>query len=181
MLGAVHSSSVASLFVANHASWMDIPYMGAAIGYGHFGWRNYKIIAKKELEKVPILGFSIVLARHVIIDRTSRRSQLQTLKSGIKCLEDGVHLCAFPEGTRSRTGRLMPFKRGAFKMAAKAKASIVPLSIVGSELVMPTGWIMPMRPSRNVAKVIIHDPISSTGLDEKVRKSGWGWWCGGAN
>ncbi|GMI48801.1 hypothetical protein TrCOL_g11374 [Triparma columacea] len=157
------SSNTAPMYVANHASWMDIPYMGAAIG-----WRNYKIVAKAELTKVPILGQSIVLGGHVTLDRSNRRSQLQTIKKGIEWLKQGVPLCAFPEGTRSKTGRLMPFKRGAFKMASSAGADIVPLSIVGSEKVMPAGWVMPMRSSRSVpAKIIVHPPISSEGKDEK--------------
>ncbi|GMH84413.1 hypothetical protein TrVE_jg5152 [Triparma verrucosa] len=151
------------MYVANHCSWMDIPYMGAAIG-----WRNYKIVAKKELTKVPILGQSILLGGHVCVDRTDRRSQIQTLKKGIEWLKSGVPLCAFPEGTRSKTGRLMPFKRGAFSMASKAGAEIVPLSIVGSERVMPVGWVMPKVSSRSLkAKIVVHPPISSVGKTEE--------------
>lgn len=153
----------APMYVANHASWMDIPYLGAAIG-----WRNYKIVAKKELTKVPILGQSILLGGHVTLDRSNRRSQIKTIKDGISWLKQGVPLCAFPEGTRSKTGRIMPFKRGAFKMASSAGADIIPLSIVGSAKIMPAGWVMPMRPSRSVpARVIVHPPISSEGKDEK--------------
>jgi 1-acyl-sn-glycerol-3-phosphate acyltransferase len=104
----------------------------------------------------------------VTLDRSNRRSQIKTIKRGIEWLKQGVPLCAFPEGTRSKTGRLMPFKRGAFKMASSAGADIVPLSIVGSEKVMPAGWVMPMRSSRSVpAKIIVHPPISSEGKDEK--------------
>ena len=70
-----------------------------------------------QLEKVPILGFGLIMGQHVVIDRSNRRSQINTLKSGIACLKNGIHLVAFPEGTRSRTGRMLPLKRGAFKMA----------------------------------------------------------------
>ncbi|GMH80198.1 hypothetical protein TrLO_g10313 [Triparma laevis f. longispina] len=151
------------MYVANHCSWMDIPFMGAAIG-----WRNYKIVAKKELTKVPILGQSILLGGHVCVDRTNRRSQIQTLKKGVEWLKSGVPLCAFPEGTRSKTGRLMPFKRGAFSMASKAGAEIVPLSIIGSERVMPVGWVMPKVSSRSLkAKIVVHPPISSVGKSEE--------------
>uniref|UniRef100_A0A7S4JNW1 1-acyl-sn-glycerol-3-phosphate acyltransferase n=1 Tax=Odontella aurita TaxID=265563 RepID=A0A7S4JNW1_9STRA len=151
----------AAMFVANHNSWMDIPFMGATIG-----WRNYKIVAKKELEKVPILGQAIKCAKNVLVDRTNRRSQLFTLKSGMKWLKDGVHLCTFPEGTRSRSGRVMKFKNGAFKMAHKVGAPVIPLSIVASGKVMPSSWLFPCRPSRGIAKVVVHEPIESEGKTE---------------
>ena len=70
------------MFVANHNSWMDIPFIGCAIG-----WRNYKFISKAELGKVPILGTSIKTGGHLMIDRTNRRSQIKTLKSGMQWLK----------------------------------------------------------------------------------------------
>jgi 1-acyl-sn-glycerol-3-phosphate acyltransferase len=161
------------MFVANHNSWMDIPFLGSTIG-----WRNYKIIAKKELSKVPGLGKAILVAGHVMVDRTDRRSQLKTLKTGMQYLSDKVHLCTFPEGTRSRSNRLMPFKNGAFKMASKMGAPIIPLSIVGAGEMMPSHWMFPIRPSsrRHPVKVIVHEPIESKGISEdelaeKVRQA----------
>ena len=99
------------MYVANHCSWDDIPFLGATIG-----WRNYKIVAKKELEKVPILGKAIRVAGNIEVDRSDRRSQLATLKKGIQYMKDGVNLCTFAEGTRSKTGRLMKFKDGLFSV-----------------------------------------------------------------
>jgi 1-acyl-sn-glycerol-3-phosphate acyltransferase len=150
---------------------MDIPFLGSTVG-----WRNYKIVAKKELGAVPILGTAILAGGHIMVDRSDRRSQLNTLKQGINYLKSNVNLCTFPEGTRSRTGRMMKFKNGAFKMAYKAGAPIVPLSIVNSHKVMPTGWMMAMRPAHGIAEVIVHEPIESKGkteeeLVEAVRKS----------
>ena len=77
------------MFVSNHNSWMDIPFLGHAIG-----WHNYKFIAKKELEKVPILGKAIKCGKNVLVDRTDRKSQLMTLKQGIKWLD--VSFCHRP-------------------------------------------------------------------------------------
>jgi len=159
------------MFVANHNSWDDIPFLGATIG-----WRNYKIVAKKELEKVPILGKSIRVGGNIKLDRTNRRSQLNTLKTGIKYMQDGVNLCTFAEGTRSRTGRLMKFKDGAFKMAHKAGAPIIPITIVGAHKCHPPHWIFPFKPTGKVAKVIVGEPIESTDISEselsaKVRQS----------
>ena len=70
------------MFVSNHNSWMDIPFIGHTIG-----WHNYKFVAKKELEKVPILGKAIMLSKNVCVDRSDRKSQLMTLKQGMKWLD----------------------------------------------------------------------------------------------
>jgi 1-acyl-sn-glycerol-3-phosphate acyltransferase len=70
------------MFVANHNSWMDIPFMGITVG-----WRNYKLISKAELGKVPILGKAIALGGHVMVDRSDRKSQLKTLKLGMQWLK----------------------------------------------------------------------------------------------
>lgn len=150
------------MFVANHNSWMDIPFLGTSIG-----WRNYKMIAKRELAKVPILARAIKVSGNVMVDRTDRKSQLRTLKSGMQYLKDGVNLCTFPEGTRSRSGRLTKFKNGAFKMAHKAGAPVVPISIVGAAKVHPAHWMFPCQPARNVARVVIHEPVASKGITEE--------------
>mmetsp|Transcript_31612 Transcript_31612/g.38671 ORF Transcript_31612/g.38671 Transcript_31612/m.38671 type:complete len:381 (+) Transcript_31612:121-1263(+) len=162
ILKEFYKTGKAAMFVANHNSWQDIPYLGYTIG-----WRNYKIIAKKELEKVPILSSAIIQGGHVIVDRTNRRSQLMTLKNGMKWLQEGVHLCTFPEGTRSRSGRLQPFKNGAFKMAYKVGAPVIPLSIVGAGDVMPSTWMFPKSASKNIAKVVVHEPIYPEGKTEE--------------
>lgn len=149
------------MFVANHASWMDIPFFGGLIG-----WRNYKFVSKNELGGIPILGKAIKVGGNLMLDRSNRRSQLKTLKDGIKTLKNGVHLCTFPEGTRSRSGKLGKFKNGAFKMAHKAKAPVIPVSIVGAVDVMPAYWMFPYRPARSVCKMIVHEPVESEGKTE---------------
>ena len=157
-----HKSGRKAMFVSNHNSWMDIPFLGHAIG-----WVNYKFVAKKELEKVPILGKAIKVAENVLVDRSNRKSQLLTLKSGMKWLDDGVNLCTFPEGTRSRSGRLMPFKNGAFKMAHKAGAPVIPMSICRAGDVMPAYWMFPYRPAWGHCKVVVHEPVESKGKTEE--------------
>jgi 1-acyl-sn-glycerol-3-phosphate acyltransferase len=159
------------MFVANHNSWMDIPFMGATIG-----WRNYKFVAKKELEKVPILSAAIVTADNLMVDRKDKRSGLRTLRAGMEFLKKGIHLCTFPEGTRSRDGRLKGFLGGAFKMAHKVGAPVIPLSIVGAQHVQPIHWMFPLGPSRRRIKVVVHPPVESKGLteaelSEKVRQA----------
>lgn len=152
----------AAMIVGNHNSWMDIPFLGTMIG-----WQNYKFISKAELAKVPILGKSIKCGGHIMVDRSSRRSQIMTLKNGIQLLKDGVHLVTFPEGTRSKTGRLLPFKNGAFKMAHKNGSPVIPVSIIRAGVVHPPNWMFPRRYSRGTCKVIIHDPIESNDKTEQ--------------
>lgn len=79
-----------AMFVANHCSWMDIPFLGVSIG-----WRNYKLISKKELGKVPILGTAIRTGGNIMVDRTDRRSQVSTLKQGINYLKVRLILSCF--------------------------------------------------------------------------------------
>ena len=88
--------------------------------------------------------------------------------------QDGCHLVTFPEGTRSKNGRLLPFKNGAFKMAHKVGAPIIPISIIRANKVHPTTWMFPCRSSHGICKVIVHDPVESKDkteaeLAEKVR------------
>lgn len=158
------------MLCANHVSWMDIPFVAVAIG-----WRNYKIIAKQELLKVPILKNSLKTSAHVMLDRTNRRSQMNTFKQGCKYLKDGVNLVTFPEGTRSRDGRMGSFKMGAFKMAQREGAPIVPLSIRYAHKVQPIEYVWPVRPGRRIgASIHIGKPIYTEGKsDEEVMKEVW--------
>jgi 1-acyl-sn-glycerol-3-phosphate acyltransferase len=141
---------------------MDIPFLGGTIG-----WRNYKFVAKKELEKVPILSAAIEVAGNLMVDRKDKRSGMKTLRAGIDYIKDGVHLCTFPEGTRSKNGRVMEFKNGAFKMAHKAGAPVIPLSIVGANVVQPPNWMFPLMACRKNTKVVVHRPVESKGISEE--------------
>lgn len=158
------------MFVANHCSFMDIPFVAMAIG-----WNNYKMIAKQELLKVPILATSLREAGHVILDRTNRRSQLATYKSGVDWLKRGVNLVTFAEGSRSKNGRLGPFKAGAFKMAEAVGAQIVPLSIHYAHKIQPEDYIFPIRPSRSVpGSITVGKPIETKGKsDAEVMEQVW--------
>ena len=82
-------------------------------------------------------------------------------------MQDGVNLCTFPEGTRSRSGRLMTFKNGAFKMAHKAGAPVIPMSICGASNVMPSYWMFPYRPAGGRCTVVVHEPVESKGKTEE--------------
>lgn len=151
-----------AMFVANHCSWMDIPFVVLAMG-----WRNYKMVAKKSLLKVPILSKSISVSGHITIDRSNRVSQLKTFKTGISWLEQGACLVTFPEGTRSKTGRMGPFKKGAFKMAQRVKSPIIPLSIKYAHLINPPDTVFPWRPGQSIPiEIIIGRPIETEGKSD---------------
>lgn len=87
ILTEFYKQNRAAMIVANHNSWLDIPFLGATIG-----WKNYKLVSKKELGKVPILGKSIKVGGHIMVDRSDRKSQLKTLKAGINYLKVSVAL-----------------------------------------------------------------------------------------
>jgi len=160
-----------AMYVANHASWMDIPFVCKVLG-----WQNYKFIAKAELNKVPILGRAIMVAGHVALDRTNRRSQMQAYKSGVQWLKDGVNLVTFPEGTRTKTGRMGSFKKGAFKMAQAVGAPIVPISIHHAEKVQPLDYAFPAKPARRRPESIVKigKPISTEGKsDDDLLEEVW--------
>ena len=160
-----------AMYVANHASWMDIPFVCRVLGF-----QNYKFIAKAELKKVPILGRALMVAGHVALDRTNRRSQMIAYKSGVQWLKDGVNLVTFPEGTRSKTGRLGSFKKGAFKMAQKVGAPIVPISIQYADKVQPLDYAFPAKSSwsRPVGVAKVGKPISTEGkTDNELLEEVW--------
>lgn len=102
-----------------------------------------------------------------MIDRQDRRSQLRTFKEGVQWLQKGVPLMAFPEGKRSKDGRLDEFKGGIFSMAVKAKVPIVPISISNTHAIMPSNALFPFQSGSGKLHVHIHEPIDVEGRSEE--------------
>lgn len=160
----------ACLFVANHASFLDIAVLCTVLD------PVFKFIAKEELVKFPGVGKQLVGGEHILIDRNDKRSQLRSFKQAINYLKDGVPIMAFPEGARSPDGRLMAFKPGLFSMAVKAKVPIVPLSIANAYAVMPAEGFVPIQTGKGKLRVYVHDPIEVDGksedqISEEVRRA----------
>jgi len=149
------------LYVANHASWLDIPIICTVLN------PVFKFIAKSDLVKVPCIGQQLKWGKHILIDRDDRRSQLRTFKEGISWLKKGVPLMAFPEGARSKDGKLMDFKGGVFSMATKAKVPIVPISLSHTHAVMPANSLFPIQSGDGKLHVHIHKPIDTNGKTDK--------------
>jgi 1-acyl-sn-glycerol-3-phosphate acyltransferase len=142
------------VFMANHLSNFDIFIVLANIP-GQFRW-----IAKKELFRFPLFGTAMRRAGYIEIDRQHHERALQSLDEAARKIREGKSVMTFPEGTRSRDGRIQPFKQGIFHLAIKAGVPIVPITIIGS------GEIMPKRSLRvkpGTIRMIIDKPIDVTG------------------
>lgn len=151
------------LFVANHASWLDIPVLCTVLE------RSFKFIAKGELGKIPCIGHQLVGGEHILIDREDRRSQLRTFKQGVKTLKNGVPVMAFPEGKRSRDGRLMKFKGGLFAMAKKTGVPIVPITLSHTHAVMPSYSLLPIQSGNGKLHIHVHPAINVDGkTDDEI-------------
>jgi len=139
------------LFMSNHESTFDIQAIFAAIP------GPVRMLAKKELSRVPILGWSMWMAGFVFIDRKSRSEAVSSLSKAAQAVREGKSLVIFPEGTRSDgKGPLLPFKRGGFHLALEAGVPVVPIGIAGTARVLPPRVLRP-RPGRVV--VLFGDPI----------------------
>jgi len=150
----------AVVFAANHCSQFDIPIAYKAIPV------QFRFLVKQELFKVPILGLAMKIAGYIPIDRSKGRKALKSLNEAAKRISSGVSVLIFPEGTRSKDGRLQPFKVGGIILAIKAKVPIIPISISGSHKVLPKGaWFA--KPAK--VKVVIGDPIEVIDKEGKMR------------
>jgi len=122
-----------AIYLANHASLFDPPLIVSTLPC------RPVFIAKKELARVPILGWIISLAGFIFIDRSHRARAMESLRSAAERIRDGQSIAAFPEGTRTRTGNLLPFKKGIFNLAWEAGVPVIPMGIQGGFRILPPG------------------------------------------
>lgn len=121
------------ILAANHASAADIPILFGRIPI------QFRVIAKDSLFRIPVLGWCMRLAGYISIDRGSPTKAMRSLKKAAEKLKTGLPVLVFPEGTRSRTGALQPFNKGAFLLAIQAGVPVVPVGIVGSFDILVSG------------------------------------------
>jgi 1-acyl-sn-glycerol-3-phosphate acyltransferase len=125
------------IFAANHVSNMDPLAFVPAIP------RRVSLLAKKEVFRIPILSKAMQLAKLIPVDREDREAAASSVDLAVGYLKEGLSFAVYPEGTRSRDGRLLPFKKGTFVMAIEAGVPVVPVSIVGAQTLMRKGdWTM---------------------------------------
>lgn len=123
----------AYIFVTNHQSYVDIPVLMKAIP------NNIRFVYKKQLSRIPIFGWGMYLSDYIPIDRENVRTALVSLKKAAEKVRNGLSVVIFPEGTRSTDGSLGDFKRGMFVLADEAKVPIVPVTIDGTNNIIPRG------------------------------------------
>jgi 1-acyl-sn-glycerol-3-phosphate acyltransferase len=155
--------------MANHQSNFDIPVL-----LGHLKVQ-FRWLAKMELFKIPVFGRAMRKAGYISIDRHHRESAFESLKVASSKIKSGVSVLIFPEGTRSRDGKIRPFKKGGFVMAIDSGVPIVPVVITGTRAINPRGSFR-VYPGR--VSMVIHKPIATStytrqtkeALMEKVRR-----------
>lgn len=130
------------IFMGNHQSNFDIMALFLAVPV-RFNW-----LAKEELFRVPIFGRSMKCAGYIPVNRGDGRESLRSLDRAAQLVAAGTSVAIFPEGTRSIDGKLLPFKRGGFILAAKAGVTIIPFTITGSREVNPPDNFVHLRPGR---------------------------------
>ena len=144
-----------SVVAPNHISAMDIPVLYTQLPF------QFRIVANKELFHYPFLGWHLRRSGQIPIDRTTPKTTIKTLATAVEDLQKGISVVIFPEGGRSRTGQVQEFMNGAFYLAVKAQAPVLPVAIVGTYEMLPmdTFHIMP-RP----LKLAVGKAIPTTGL-----------------
>jgi 1-acyl-sn-glycerol-3-phosphate acyltransferase len=122
----------ATILMCNHSSAYDIP-----LAFKAFPNHSIRMLAKKELSKIPLMGKAMQASEFPFIDRKNRYQAIQDLEHAKKLMESGILLWVAPEGTRSKDGELAPFKKGSFITAIQAQATIIPIGIRGAHSILP--------------------------------------------
>ena len=143
------------IFMANHASMVDIWAMFVAIP------ASFRFITKKQLAGIPLFGWAMTAGRFIFIDRQNAVSARRSMEEAARRIRAGQSVIIYPEGTRTRDGRLLPFKKGGFHLAIDAGADIVPVAIRGSRAVMPRGAALIRA---GTVSVEVGAPIPTAGL-----------------
>lgn len=149
------------LYASNHSSMFDIWAMFATLP------GSVRFVAKRELFKIPLLGGAMRAAGHIPIDRAARKKAFEAYDEAARTIQRGSSAVVFPEGTRSRTGELLPFKNAPFALAIAAQVPVVPVYVHHTFEILPKGaWRLKPRPIR----LLVGPPIPTTGLGPDDRE-----------
>jgi 1-acyl-sn-glycerol-3-phosphate acyltransferase len=143
------------VYVSNHASMFDIPAIFVAIP------DDIRIVLKKELTRVPLWGWALKVGPYITIDRFNAKDAMGSLDRALETIRQGASVLVFAEGTRSPDGKLQPFKRGAFALAARSGVPIVPVTINNSFRILPKGSLR-IQPAD--ISVVVDKPIETAGV-----------------
>jgi len=142
------------IFASNHESALDIWALVEQLP------RTVRFVAKRELFRIPVFGWYLRMGGHIAVDRNDRAQAILSLHHAAALVRGGTSLIVFPEGTRSRDGRIQPFKKGPFALAFEARVPIVPVAISGSGAATPRGLIAVWRRPIRIAVGEAVDPAS---------------------
>jgi 1-acyl-sn-glycerol-3-phosphate acyltransferase len=145
----------AVVFCSNHESNVDPPVLFQALH------KRLHVLFKAELKKLPVLGAVMVAGGFVPVERDRREASMASIDLAAESIRSGNSFLIFPEGTRSRTSEMLPFKKGGFIMAIKAQAPVVPVAVSGGRSAMQKGsWFV--RPV--MVDVKIGEPVETAGM-----------------
>ncbi|HPW36628.1 MAG TPA: lysophospholipid acyltransferase family protein [Syntrophorhabdus sp.] len=151
--GLENISSPPYIFMCNHQSALDIFSLLNSLPV------QFKWIAKRELFYIPFLGWAMKRAGYISLDRKHPREAIKAMDDAAKKIREGTNIIIFPEGTRSKDGHLLPFKKGGFSLALRAKVPIVPVGISGSNRLQPKGSFIPNQ--KGVIYLRIGKPVET--------------------
>ncbi len=129
-----------AIYASNHASQLDIPIICTRVNRPMF------FIGKIELKKIPVLSQYMKIVGMIFVDRKNRERAMASMRTAIQDIQGGKSIAAFPEGTRTKTGELLPFKKGVFIIAKEGRIPIVPIAVIGSAKALASGSFF-MRPA----------------------------------
>ena len=148
------------VYMPNHQSLADMPQVLYLLPKAN------GTLIKKEAFRVPLVGWAFRAAGFTPVDRSSPMAARQSLETAVTALRGGQSFVIAPEGTRSRTGRLGPFKSGGFRLAVRAQVPVVPITVTGARDILPKGGKL-IYPG--TIQVQYHDPVETKGIDVRDR------------
>jgi len=151
-----------AIFCVNHQSSMDIPVLLVSLPF------QFRFLAKRSLFRYPFLGWHLRRSGHVAVYRDRPGEARKSLEEAVRKIREGYPVVVFPEGGRSRTGEILPFKAGAFHLAVRSGVRVVPITLNGTMAVLKPDTVH-IRPGR--VEMVVHAAVPTAGLaSEDVRE-----------
>jgi 1-acyl-sn-glycerol-3-phosphate acyltransferase len=148
------------VFMSNHQSVIDTAAIVATLPV------SWRFVAKRELVWIPFFGWALGLGGHVIVDRGNHEKAIRSMKRAAQRIRAGTNVIIFPEGTRSPSGVMGPFKSGGFHLAIEAGVAILPITVSGTTQITPKGSL---RIESGRVRILYGKPIQTAGLDLEAR------------